>query len=114
MAGLWLYFNRFEQAHSVAQDVDTPEGSYWHGIVHRREPDDGNAGYWMRLVGAHPIHAPLREKAAESGLVWTPLSFIDYCAKARREPGSETERIALELQRAEWQLLFSWCASVRR
>lgn len=114
MAGLWLYFSCFQQAHAVAQDLNTAEGSYWHGILHRQEPDDGNAAYWMRRVGAHPIHEPLRENAAKLGVDWTPLAFIDYCAKARRHPGSETATLALELQRTEWQLLFSWCAAVRR
>lgn len=114
MAGLWLYFSCFGEAHSVAQDLHTPEGSYWHGILHRQEPDDWNAGYWLKRAGAHTIHAVMREKASVVGIEWTPLSFIDYCAKARREPGSATERLARELQRTEWQLLFAWCASVRR
>jgi hypothetical protein len=114
LAGLWLYFSCFEQSHAVAQELHTPEGSYWHGILHRQEPDDWNSGYWMKRAGGHPIHQQLREAAAKLGVAWTPLSFIDYCARARREPGSETERHALELQRTEWQLLFSWCAGVRR
>jgi hypothetical protein len=114
MAGLWLYFSCFQQSHAIAQDLHTPEGSYWHGILHRQEPDDWNSGYWMKRAGNHPIHDQMREAAALLGVEWTPLSFIDYCARARREPGSPTERLALELQRTEWQLLFSWCASVRR
>ncbi len=114
MAGLWLYFSCFEQSHAVAQELHTPEGSYWHGILHRLEPDDWNSGYWMKRAGNHPVHEKMREAAAKLGVEWTPLSFIDYCARARREPGSETERLALELQQTEWQLLFSWCASVRR
>ncbi|MBL0161100.1 MAG: hypothetical protein IPP47_29050 [Bryobacterales bacterium] len=113
LAGLWLYFSCFEQAHAVAQDLHTPEGSYWHGIVHRQEPDDWNAGYWMKRAGAHPIHDTMRQKADELGVFWSPLSFIDFCAQARREPASATGRLALELQKTEWQLLFSWCASVR-
>lgn len=114
VAGLWLYFSCFAESHAVAQDLHTVEGGYWHGILHRQEPDDSNAAYWMRRVGAHSVHENMREKAAELGVAWTPLLFIDYCAKARREAGSETHRLALELQRAEWQMLFSWCASVRR
>ena len=114
LAGLWLYFSRFAEAHAVAQDLHTPEGSYWHGILHRQEPDDWNAGYWMKRTGTHAAHEPVRKIARELGVVWTPLSFIDFCGKARREPGSETERLALDLQRTEWQILFSWCASVRR
>src|SRR5580704_4979982 len=55
VAGLLVYFSCMEEAHQVAQDVESAEGSFWHAIVHRREPDAGNAGYWFQRVGAHPI-----------------------------------------------------------
>jgi hypothetical protein len=110
LAGLYLYFGCWHEAHETAQAVDTREGSYWHAIVHRQEPDAGNAGYWFRQVGAHPIFLALRARAVEIGFdpgpAWNPTAFIDYCERARREPGSEMERRALEVQRAEWQLLF--------
>ena len=35
LAGLWLYHDYWDEAHTVAQDIDTSEGSWWHGIVHR-------------------------------------------------------------------------------
>jgi hypothetical protein len=114
LAGLYLYFSCWEDAHGVAQDLETPEGSYWHGLAHRQEPDAGNAGYWFRLVGKHPIFPDLRARAAEIGIEmgdgWDPLAFIEYCETARARPGSAEERKALEVQRAEWQLLFDWCA----
>ena len=114
MAGLWLYFGCFAESHAVAQELHTPEGSYWHGILHRQEPDDWNSAYWMKRAGAHAVHNEMRERAAKLGVAWTPLSFIEYCAKARSKPGSTTESLALELQQTEWQLLFAWCAAVRR
>src|SRR5450432_255553 len=55
VAGLWLYFSCLDEAHAVAQDLETPEGSFWHGILHRREPDPANAAYWFRRVGQHPV-----------------------------------------------------------
>ena len=101
LAGLYLYFGCWAEAHEIAQDINTPEGSYWHGIVHRQEPDAGNAGYWFRQVGAHPIFPALAKIA---GLTrWDPFHFIQQCENA--EPGT------LELQRAEWQLLFDFCAA---
>jgi hypothetical protein len=113
LAGLYLYFSCRDEAHGVVQNLHTPEGSYWHALVHRQEPDAGNSAYWFGQVGKHPIFAELRVQAAEIGVelghTWTPLAFIDYCEAARTHPGSPEERKALEVQRAEWQLLFDWC-----
>jgi hypothetical protein len=44
LAGLWLYHDFLDESHTISQDIDTPTGSYWHGIMHRREPDAGNPG----------------------------------------------------------------------
>jgi hypothetical protein len=118
LAGLYLYFSYWEEAHEIAQNISTAEGSYWHAIVHRQEPDAGNAGYWFRQVGAHPIFPALREEAAQIGVDfgprWNPSAFIDMCERARQQPGSEMERQALQAQRAEWQLLFDYCAAKTR
>jgi hypothetical protein len=114
MAGLYLYFDCWTEAHETAQDIATPEGSYWHAIVHRQEPDAGNSAYWFRRVGAHAIFPALRDAAAEIGIDvgprWKPEAFIELCERARHSPGSELERQAREVQRAEWQLLFDSCA----
>jgi hypothetical protein len=123
LAGLYLYFSCWEEAHRVAQDIPSPEGSYWHGIVHRQEPDPGNAAYWFRQVGRHAIFPALREEAARLSAgsaadlpvpaSWDPFAFIDLCEKARRQPGSDLEALALHVQRAEWQILFDYCARPR-
>jgi hypothetical protein len=114
LAGLYLYFSCWDEAHAVAQDLGTAEGSYWHAIVHRQEPDAWNSGYWFRQVGKHVIFPALRERAAEIGVdfgaVWAPIKFIEYCERARVAPGTLEERKAMEVQLAEWQLLFDWCA----
>jgi len=119
MAGLYLYFSCLEEAHGVAQTISTAEGSLWHGIMHRQEPDPGNSAYWFRQAGRHSIFPALAARAAEiggrCGLAvadpWDPFAFIDLCEAARRQPGSPLEQAALEIQRAEWQLLFDYCAS---
>lgn len=36
----------WESAHTVAQDVDTPDGARVHAYLHRKEGDIGNARYW--------------------------------------------------------------------
>lgn len=122
-AGLWLYFSCFDASHEIAQEDKSVEGSYWHAILHRQEPDDFNAGYWFGRVGQHAIYPQLARDAAEiasrypgCGLQlkptgWDPQSFVAYCALARTRAGSVQEQVALEVQRAEWQLLFDHCAS---
>jgi hypothetical protein len=121
LSGLWLYFSCLDESHRVSQEIHTPEGSFWHGILHRQEPDADNAAYWFRRTGAHPIFRPLRDRASElasaepdSGYVpsarWDPFRFIEFCELARQHPGSAAERFALAVQLSEWQLLFDYCA----
>lgn len=121
LSGLYLYFSCLDEAHEVAQGIPTAEGSYWHGIMHRQEPDPGNSSYWFRRVGRHPIFDELARASAEIaqrypqqmfslGKDWDPFAFIELCETARRNPGSPLEALALEIQRAEWQLLFDYCA----
>ena len=111
-AGLYVYFSCWEEAHELAQDLRTSEGSYWHAIVHRQEPDAWNSGYWFDRVGKHPIYPALCAEAlalgVDFGTVWDPKAFIEYCERARTRHGSDEKRKALEVQRAEWQLLFDW------
>ena len=121
LAGLYLYFSCRDEAHEVAQADSSAEGSYWHGILHRQEPDADNASYWFRRVGKHPVFPGLLQAAEDiaaahpdAGLhfakTWDPFAFIEICERARRQPGSELERAACEIQRAEWQRLFDYCA----
>src|SRR6187551_679938 len=34
LAGLHLWNDAFEDSHSLSQGIETPSGSYWHGILH--------------------------------------------------------------------------------
>jgi hypothetical protein len=120
MAGLWLYFSCFEEAHDLVSASTTPECELWHAILHRQEPDSGNAAYWFRKVGTHPVYSKIshaatnildRNPEAEFRLgKWDPFAFIAFCERARQQPGTVQERAALEIQRAEWQILFDYCA----
>jgi hypothetical protein len=122
MAGLWLYFSCFEESHSLAQDLSTKEGELWHAILHRQEPDSGNAAYWFRQVGAHATFPKIARRAGEIlesmpeaefrvGTKWDPFAFVAFCERARTQPGSAQERAAQEIQLAEWQTLFDYCAA---
>ena len=83
-AGLWLLHNFLDESHTISQGIHTPEGSFWHAIMHRREPDPMNSKYW------------------------TPFKFVDYygLAMAKKSADEETARW---VQLLEWQLLFNYC-----
>lgn len=121
-SGLWLLFDYFTESHDLAQKIATPSGSYWHGILHRREPDPSNAKYWFARVGEHPICSELlddaRELAAAAGPAGTallarlqPLSawdgavFVDACSAAS---DASATALLLSIQRREWALLFDY------
>ncbi len=124
LAGLWLYFGGFEEAHELAQNLETAEGYYWHAMVHRLEPDAGNSGYWFGRVGRHQIFPALLEEAMKisarnpecgfaPGNSWSPGHFTAFCAAARNRPESSAEHAAREVLSAEWKLLFAWCGMRR-
>jgi hypothetical protein len=114
LAGLYLYFSRWDEAHETADAVQNPEGYYWHAIVHRLEPDPGNSAYWYRQTGRHAVFSQLRDEAAalgyDAGREWDPFRFIEYCESARKRPESDEEALAMRIQLIEWQLLFDYCA----
>jgi hypothetical protein len=111
-AGLYLYLGSWEDAHTVADGIESPTGSFWHGIVHRQEPDSANAAYWFRKTGRHPIFPRLATAAGlagyRGGREWDPFRFIDFCGGAL--PESADENLAKQIQLTEWQLLFDHSA----
>jgi hypothetical protein len=123
LGGLFLYFSCVPECHELVQNMNSSEGDFWHAILHRQEPDAANAIYWFRQTGTHPVFQDLAGAAEEiaakypsaqfRGGKWDPFFFIEFCGRARGEPGSHTEAAALEIQLAEWQLLFDYCARPR-
>jgi hypothetical protein len=112
LSGLWLYHDFLDRSHTISQDLHSWVGSYWHGIMHRREPDPDNAKYWFRRVPSNPVFESLGTDAAELGLavkgVWDAFAFVDRCER-ERGTGSDAETVCRRVQLREMQLLFDWC-----
>jgi hypothetical protein len=114
LAGLWLRHNYFDESHRIAQEIETPTGSFWHGILHRREPDYGNARYWFRRVGVHPIQRDLAQAAVAAGWPqearWDNIAFVDRVEQTMRSEAENPARVlCLAIQQREWEILFDFC-----
>lgn len=125
ISALWLLHNYLDRSHTISQDIPTGEGSYWHGIMHRREPDFPNAKYWFRRVGQHAVFdsLPAAARAICDSLAvedpslrqladgpWDPMLFIDCCENAYRgDPGSAAAEACRRMADAEWKLRFQFC-----
>lgn len=121
LAGVWLLHDFLDESHSISQNVSSPSGSFWHGVMHRREGDFSNAKYWFRRVGIHDVFEPLGQWAAETGnrgdatvadriaagATWDPLAFVDACQTAIRT--GEAADYCRRVQQREWELLFEFC-----
>ena len=120
VSGTWLYHNFLDQSHTISQSIHSETGSFWHGIMHRREPDFSNSKYWFRKVGEHPafvaIQEAARETAAEGGsdsaflrdqAAWDPYAFVDL-VEACLSGQSDADGICREVQLREFESLFDY------
>ena len=119
ISALLLWNDDLHESHEFSQDLPSQTGSYLHGIMHRREPDYGNGGYWFRRVGPHPMFGDLLETVKDldadgvtslgDGNGWDPFAMIDACRQAEREPNSAFGLRLREIQLAELLLLTRYC-----
>lgn len=129
LAGLWLWNGFLEESHALSQRLQTPEGSWWHGILHRREGDFGNAGYWFGRIGAHPLLRPIGRAVArlvpEGGAVgeaaflgggtdWDPVRFTRLCESIASGRDRGSEWLARRAAATEWRMLFADCLARAR
>lgn len=63
LRALWRDANGdWDAAHTLAQDIDGEDGAWVHAYLHRKEGDEGNAGYWYRRAGRPHSRASLDEE----------------------------------------------------
>lgn len=127
-SGLLLWNDALDESHTISQGLMNQTGSYWHGIMHRREPDYSNSKYWFGRVGTHPIFPALRERALEilketanpsdalaavgqtlaAQAHWDAYQLIDWCAASENDPDSDVTRFLQQVQVEEIKLLLAY------
>lgn len=131
-AGLLLWNDALAESHALSQGLPDRDGAYWHGIMHRREGDLDNAGYWFRRVDAHPVFPAVAAVAVqiaraaglggnawaegvaremEAGGRWDPFRFIALCGEVRDSAGGHP--VLERIQVAEIECLLRHCAGER-
>ncbi|WP_052013310.1 hypothetical protein [Halalkalibacter akibai] len=119
-SGLLLWNDELDLSHTISQNMSEDLGSYWHGIMHRREGDFSNAKYWFRTTGNHAILPVLYEKASElskevkSWGAWDPYRFIDaveHVVSNELESSPEAE-VLRQIQVLEISLLLEFSRGV--
>lgn len=135
-AGLHLWNESLDRSHTLSQSIEDRTGSYWHGIMHRMEPDYDNSRYWFHRVHDHPafplvlravrdyaagaralervadeaVRSRLRELTASAR--WQPFLFIEAVERHMRGGGRDADTAAVleDMQRLEIECLLNYCA----
>ncbi len=118
-----LWHDHWNRAHEIAQSREgASDFDLLHAILHRREGDFGNSGYWFRAAGKHPCYLILERRLAEAegGLQavlpgksrWTAEAFLDR-VRTGVNGSDETKATLMRAQAEEFRAYAEWLLSSR-
>jgi hypothetical protein len=123
LAALYLWHDCLPESHTISQAINTPAGSFWHAILHRREGDFSNSKYWYARCAGHPALPTIAARANEAinplpadkstlrlthgG--WNTDAFVDLVEQVHTRENDPKHRLAIALQQVEWRVLFDQC-----
>ena len=123
VGALWLWHDWLDESHKISQKIETPTGSWWHAIMHRREGDFSNSKHWYARCAMHSLMSAMGPQAA--GVVnpmpsdkmllrmtragWDPAVFVDVVEQVHDKPDDPRHKAMVRLQQLEWRLLFDHC-----
>ena len=138
LAGLHVFNDDCEQSHTICQGFDREcvPANFWHGVIHRREPDFRNARGWfgraerwegllqirdrvqdlLQRVLMMPEYGHARDTAfglkrhLDAAGIWDAGFYIDMCAdfREREDPDPMEEILLEEIQEAEMVAALDW------
>lgn len=116
-----VWHDHHDPAHVIVQDMPSQDAAYVHAILHRREPDFGNARYWFRRLNNHPAFSQLAARAdavirnssgdlnlgeLQPNTGWDALAFVDACEHPGAKSGVRHATLRT-IQQAEFEILLT-------